>query len=93
MNVPSNFENIMEDKMNNIQWNPVSLIINLVIGWFFAALIQSFVFALAAGGWKDLWPHVARIALFRDGIGVLINFAIVIIGGGIGIALWLALRK
>lgn len=79
--------------MDKIQFNPASMIINLVIGWFFAAILQAAVFALATGGWKDLLSRFSGIAFFKDSVGVLINLAIVIIGGGTGIAVWLLLKK
>jgi hypothetical protein len=79
--------------MEITRFNPVSGVLNLVIGWFVMALLQAAAISLFSGGWSHLWERFLGIALFRNGSGVVINFiAIIAIGGGV-ILLWLRSRR
>ncbi len=79
----------MADKRFNI----VGFLINLVIGWFLVSFLQAVVLKLLNGGWPDLIAHFSRIALFRDGTGVLINCIVIVVFGGIGFGAWKLFKK
>jgi hypothetical protein len=70
------------------QFNIVSFLINLVIGWFLVSFLQAVVLKLLYGGWPDLLAHFRRIAFFQDSTGILINVIVIVVCGGLGFGAW-----
>jgi hypothetical protein len=75
-------------RMARAQFNIVSFLINLVIGWFLVSFLQAVVLKLLNGGWQDLLAHFRRIAFFQDGTAVLINIIVIVVCGGLGLGAW-----
>ncbi len=79
--------------MEAIHFNPVTFAINLAVGWFLLAFLQTLAVSLFSAGWPDFWTRFLAIALFRNGAGAAINLILVIVLGVGGTALWFFLRR
>lgn len=74
--------------MEKLSFNPASVAINLVIGWFFMSFLQSACRSLFAGNWQGLLSRFRTIAFFHDGRATAINIAAILIIGIVTITLW-----
>jgi hypothetical protein len=78
--------------MGKWNFNPVSLTINLVIGWFFMSFLQSAFRSLSSGKWDGLAARFQAIAFFHDGRAAVINIAIIVVIGIVTNVLWYQAR-
>jgi hypothetical protein len=78
--------------MDGTQFNPVSFIIGIVVGWFVAAFLHAAIVALFTNGWATLIEHFTRIAFFKDITAAVINLVIIIVIGIVSGFLWFRSR-
>jgi hypothetical protein len=79
--------------MYKVSFNPVNVAVSLVAGWFVMSFLQSAARSLFAGSWDSLVPRFKAIAFFHDGAAVAINFALIVVLGVAGTAIWAAAGK
>jgi hypothetical protein len=79
--------------MGNISFNPIGMLVSLVIGWFVVSFLQSFVINLISNNLPDLFNGFLQIALFKNLTGVLVNFLVIVVCGGIGTFSWFQFHK
>ncbi len=74
-------------------FNPASLAVNLVIGWFFMSFLQSLFGPLGSRDWASLGSRFKAIAFFHDGRAAVINLAVIVAIGVAANILWQLARR
>ena len=78
--------------MPKIEFNPVSFLLNLVIGWFFISFLQSVARAAFMRNWNDILDRFKSIAFFRDRPAAIVNIAIIMVIWIVATSIWFATR-
>ena len=79
--------------MNKIGFNPVSFLLNLVIGWFFISFLQAAVSSFNTGKWVGLFERFKAIAFFHDKSAAFVNLAIIATIWFLATAIWFTVRS
>jgi hypothetical protein len=74
--------------MDKLSFNPATLALNLVIGWFFMSFLQSLFRPLRSGDWVGLGSRFRSIAFFHDGGAAVINIAVILAIAVVANVLW-----
>lgn len=79
--------------MPKISFNPVSLLINLTIGWFFMSFLQASVRVFLAGSRGDLTQRFKSIAFFHERPAAIVNITIMLGIWIITTTIWYAVHQ
>ncbi|MCK5197986.1 MAG: hypothetical protein KAR21_06530 [Spirochaetales bacterium] len=74
-----------------MKFNPLNMIIGLVVGWFVISFLQALVISVFNSDSGTAIELFKNIATFKNKTGVIINFVMIVVLGSIGT--WLFFLK
>ncbi len=79
--------------MPKIPFNPVSLLVNLTIGWFILSFLQASIRVLLSGARGDLIQRFKSIAFFHEAPAAIINVGIMLVIWIVAMTIWYMVRQ